>query len=290
LEPKITSLAKELSTAALEKGVIEFVGDISAPYNAAILGTMFGVPEADFVTLRHWLDDFFLREPAPEGQEAPQTIAMRYLREYLGALADERAKHQQDDLMTAMLNAEEDGQRLELEQVIVTTMTFLTAGFESTNNLFTNMAYALALHPGVLAELKTNPELFTNFVEEGMRWDAAAQGFVRTPTHDVELHGVTIPENTQVLLHIGAANRDERVFADPDTFDLHRQNNNHLGLGGGIHFCVGAPLGRLMTHTIFTTLIAASRAWEIDLSNSRRVTTPNFRGFAQLPLTIARKG
>lgn len=288
LEPKITGLARELTQAALEKGEIEFVADISAPYNAAILGAMFGIPEADFIMLRHWLDDFFLREPVPEGQEPPQTIAMRHLREYLDVLARERAAHPDDDLMTAMLLAEEDGQRLEQEQVVITTMTFLTAGFESTNNLFTNMAYALALHPHVLAELKQNPDQFENFVEEGMRWDAAAQGFVRSPNRDVQLHGVTIPENAQVLLHIGAANRDERAFPDPDTFDLHRTPNNHLGLGGGIHFCVGAPLGRLMTQTIFATLIDASKTWQVDLGGSKRVTTPNFRGFARLPLTIAR--
>ncbi len=288
LEPKITGLAQELTQAALSKGEIEFVADISAPYNAAILGAMFGIPEADFITLRHWLDDFFLRVPVPEGQEAPQTIAMRYLREYLDVLAKERAADPGNDLMTAMLLAEEDGQRLEQEQVVVTTMTFLTAGFESTNNLFTNLAYALALHPHVLAELKQNPDLMANFVEEGMRWDAAAQGFVRTPTSDVRLHDVTIPENSQVLLHIGAANRDEREFSNPDTFDLHREHNNHLGLGGGIHFCVGAPLGRLMTQTIFTALIASSQTWQVDLSSAKRVTTPNFRGFARLPLTIAR--
>lgn len=287
LEPKITALSQELSNKARDKGSIEFVGDISAPFNAAILGAMFGVPEDDFIQLRRWLDDFFLREAVPEGQEPPQVVAMRYLREYLGALADQRTRQPEDDLMTAMLVAEEDGQRLERDQVVVTTMTFLVAGFESTNNLFTNMTHALALHPHILAKLKASPELFPNFVEEGMRWDAAAQGFVRSPTRKVELHGKTIPENAQVLLHIGAANRDERVFTDPDRFDLYRENNNHLGLGQGVHFCVGAPLGRLMTQTIFTTLINTSRRWEVNLSDAKRVTTPNFRGFARLPLTIA---
>lgn len=286
LESKIVSLAQELSATASEKKSIEFVADISAPYNAAILGAMFGVPEDDFIQLRHWLDDFFLREEGVEGEDAPQVIAMRHLREYIGELADSRLKVPQDDLMTAMLTAEENGQRLDREQVVVTTMTFLVAGFESTNNLFTNMAYALALHPQVLSDLRADPDLFPKFVEEGMRWDAAAQGFVRTPTTDVEMHGVTIPENSQVLLHIGSANRDERVFDDPNTFNMYRESNNHLGLGQGIHFCVGAPLGRLMTQTIFTEMIEISDEWEIDLDESVRVTTPNFRGFAKLPLQV----
>lgn len=183
--------------------------------------------------------------------------------------------------MTAMLNAEEDGQRLEQETVVVTTITFLTAGFESTNNLFTNLSYALSLHPHVFAELKANLDLVPAFVEEGMRWDAAAQGFVRTPTRDVELHGKTIPEGSQVLLHIGSANRDERQFEEADKFDIHREMLRHLGMGQGIHFCVGSPLGREMAYTIFQELLAVSDRWEVDLDTSKRVTTPNFRGFSK---------
>jgi cytochrome P450 len=286
LEPKIKSLAQKLSQDAKERGTIEFVADVSAPFNAAILGAMFGVPEDDFIQLRHWLDDFFLREKPKEGEEPKQQVAMRKLREYLAGLADRRLAHPEDDLMTAMLLAEEDGQRLEYEQVVVTTMTFLVAGFESTNNNFTNLAFALAMHPQVFEEVRQNPALIPEFVEEGMRWDAPAQGFVRSPTHDVELHGKVIPENAQVLLHIGAANRDERAFPNPDTFDVHRENRNHLGMGAGIHFCVGGPLGRAMSRTIFEELLAASDKWEIDLAQSSRVTTPNFRGFSKLPLTI----
>ena len=119
-----------------------------------------------------------------------------------------------------------------------------------------------------------------------MRWDAAAQGFVRSPTKEVELHGKTIPEGAQVLLHIGSANRDERAFDAPDRFDIERPAQRHLGMGQGIHFCVGAPLARTMTHALFGALLEASRVWEVDLRKARRVTTPNFRGFATLPLTI----
>ncbi len=289
LAPRIRSLARDLSRAAAAKshGSGEFVADVSAPFNAAILGTMFGLPDADFIELRHWLDDFFLREPPEEGKPPKQVVAMGKLREYLGGLAEQRMAHPGDDLMTAMLIAEdESGQRLSRDQVIVTTMTFLTAGFESTNNLFTNLALALARNPHVYAELKAHPEFVPDFVDEGMRYDAAAQGFVRSPQHDVTLHGTLIPEGAQVLLHIGAANRDEREFPDPDTFDLHRENRRHLGLGQGIHFCVGAPLGREMTHTLFEEMLAVSDTWAVDLGGAERVHTPNFRGFARLPLTI----
>ncbi len=286
LEPTIRSLAQRCSAEAREKGTIEFTADISAPYNAVILGAMFGVPEAEFIRLRQWLDDFFLREKAQEGQEPKQVVAMRKLREYLDVLAEERYQQPEDDLMTAMLMAEEEGLRMEQEQVVVTSMTFLTAGFESVNNLFTNLAYALDRHPGVWAEIKQDPQLIPAFIEEGMRWDAPAQGFVRSPTREIVLHGKTIPEGSQVLLHIGAANRDERRFEDPDRFDLYREYNRHLALGHRTHFCIGAPLGQLMTRILFEELLAVSERWEIDLDNAERVTTPNFRGFARLPLTI----
>jgi len=286
LQPKVRRLARNLSEAAREKGSIDFAADISAPFNASILGAMFGVPDEDFIRIRHWLDDFFLREP-PVGDEEPRhRAAMRYLTNYVTELAEARQQDPQDDLMTAMLNAEEDGQKLDLHTVVVTSITFLVAGFESTNNLFTNLAHALALNPEVYAEVKNDPGLVPGMVEEGMRWDAAAQGFVRTPTQDVELHGRVIPENSQVLLHIGSANRDERQFEDPDKFDIHRDKMRHLGMGMGIHFCVGAPLGREMTAAIFENMIAASERWEVDFSGAKRVETPNFRGFSRLPITI----
>jgi cytochrome P450 len=287
LKPKVRALAQQLCNRAREKGTIEFVADISAPFNAAILGAMFGVPDQDFIDLRHWLDDFFKREKAQPGQEPPQTIAMRELRGYLARHAEQRQAQPGDDLMSAMLLAEEGGQQLSFDQVVVTTMTFFTAGFESTNNLFTNLTYALALHPQVCGEVRANLELIPAFVEEGMRWDAAAQGFVRTPTQNVTLHDKVIPEGSQVLLHIGSANRDEREFAQADRFDIHRSDQRHLGMGQGIHFCVGSPLGRVMAQFLFEELLPISTRWEIDLRRAARVTTPNFRGFTRLPLTIA---
>ena len=284
LESTVKALARRLTAEARERGSIEFVGDISAPFNAAILGEMFGVPRSDFIRLRHWLDDFFKREETPAGAEPKQLVAMHKLAEYLDELVGSRLADPKDDLMTAMLFAEKEGRTLSREQVVVTTMTFLTAGFESTNNLFTNLAHALAVEPHLRRELEAG--LIDNFTEEGMRWDAPAQGFVRTPTRDVKLHGRTIPQGAQVMLHIGSANRDGRAFDDPDRFDLRREIKRHLGMGLGRHFCVGAPLGRLMAQSLFAELLPAMERWDVDLAGAERVTTPNFRGFTKLPLVI----
>ena len=224
LEPKVRALAHDLAAQAAERGTIEFAADISAPFNAGILGAMFGLPDDEFLRLRHSLDDFFLREEAPSGQESPQEIAMRELSCYIGALAAKRIEHPTDDLLSAMIESEADGQKLDLDQVVVTTMTFLTAGFESTNNCFTNLAYALAQHPELLDTVRRDPTRVGDFVEEGIRWDAPAQGFVRSPTTDVDMHGKTILAGAQVRLHLGSANRDERRFAEPDQFLLDRND------------------------------------------------------------------
>ena len=286
LSPRIERSAAKLAASVRERGTCDLVGSFSAPFNAAILGAMFGIPDEDFIRLREWLDDFFLREEAAPVRESRQQVAMARLREYLEDLATKRAARPADDLISKMLRSEESGLRLSRNQVVLTTMTFLTAGFESTNNLFTNLALALALHPDVYSRVKAKPALIPRFVEEGMRWDAPAQGFVRSPTRDVAMHGRTIPEGAQVLLHIGAANRDEREFAHPDLFDLDRRRNRHLSLGKGIHFCVGALLAREMAHSVVSELLAVSTAWEVDLERSRRVTTPNFRGFSRLAIRI----
>jgi cytochrome P450 len=286
LEPLIRELSKTLHDEACAKGTFEYVADISAPLNAHILGAMFGVPDADFLDIRRWLDDFFVREKPEPGHEPAQVVAMRELRAYVDGLVAERVERPEDELMSAMLAAQEEGAALTHEQVAVTTMTFLTAGFESVNNLFTNVVVALSQHPQYLDRLRGDPTAVQAFIEEAMRWDAPAQGFVRTPTHDVDLHGKTIPEDAQVLVHIGAANRDPDAFPDPDRFDIDRSSGRHLGLGHGAHFCVGAALGRALGRIALEDLVVRSRTVAVDLDTAVRVSTPNFRGFQRLDVTV----
>jgi hypothetical protein len=286
LEPTIRAHARALAGAAREQGTIEYVHDIAAPLNANVLGAMFGMSEEDVLRMRPWLDDFFTRDVPQDGSEPPHVAAMAKLRGALDDLATARASEPGDDLISAMIAAEDEGARLSHEQVVVTTMTFLTAGFESTNNLLTNIAHALAQNEGLFETVRTDLSLVGALAEEGSRWDSAAQGFVRTPTSDVELHGRTIPEGSQVLVHIGSANRDERQFPDPDVFQLDRETTRQLALGHGTHFCVGAPLGRMLARISWEELLAVSDRWEPDYTTARRVTTPNFRGFIHLDVTI----
>ena len=282
LEPTVRAEARQLAEAARARGRVEYVHDVAAPLNANILGALFGMTSDEVLAMRPALDDFFTRETAPTGGVAPHVAAMATLRAILDDLTSKRRAEPGRDLVSAMIAAEEEGVRLEHDQVVVTTMTFLTAGFESANNLLTNMASALATVDGLFGEVRSDLSLVPAFVEEAMRFDAAAQGFVRTPTADVALHGRTIPEGSQVLVHIGSANRDERQFADPDRFALDRPSQRHLGLGHGTHFCVGAPLGRLLARVSWEELLPRVARWEPDFATAERVQTPNFRGFLRL--------
>jgi cytochrome P450 len=286
LEPTIREQSRRLSRQACQKGTFDYVHEIGAPLNAYVLGAMFGVPEEQFLLLRGWLDDFFLREEGTEGREPRQVVAMRELKGYVDALATERRGSPGDDLLSAMIAAEEGGVRLSQEQIVVTTLTFFGAGFESTNNLLTNMVHALAVHQDALDAVRGDLSLVPAAVEETMRWDSATQGFVRSPNTDVVLHGKIIPTNAQVYIHYGSANRDERRFEHPDRFDLDRASQRHLGMGHGTHFCIGAPLGRLIARVAFEELLPLVRTFEIDLDTAVRVTTPNFRGFWRLDLTV----
>jgi hypothetical protein len=287
LEPLIRQLAGRLAAAAADDGSLEFVHDFAAPINAAVLGALFGLGDDDVLRLRPALDDFFTREEVQDGEEPPHVAAMATLRSFLEDLTRARQVAPGSDLVSAMIAAEDAGARLQLDQVVVTTMTFLTAGFESVNNLFTNMAGALATVPGLFEQMKADPSLLAAFVEEAMRWDAAAQGFVRTPVADTELHGVTIPAGSQVLVHLGAANRDERQFVDADRFELNRPATRHLGLGHGAHFCIGAPLGRLLARFAFEELLERCDRFQPDFATGVRVRTPNFRGWLRLQVEVA---
>jgi cytochrome P450 family 130 len=286
LEPVIRDHARRLSAAASAVGRVEYVHDVAAPLTANVLGALFGLSESGVLELRPALDDFFTRETATSGVAPPHVAAMELLRQALDDLVEARHRHPGPDLVSAMIAAEEEGARLSHEQVVVTTMTFLTAGFESVNNLLTNVANVLATIPGVFAAVRGEPELVPQLVEETMRWDAAAQGFVRTPTEDVVLHGRTIPAGAQVLVHIGSANRDERQFTDPDRFDLARPMKRHLGLGHGTHFCIGAPLGRQLARISVEELLPVSECFEADYTTAERVKTPNFRGFMRLDVNL----
>jgi cytochrome P450 len=175
---------------------------------------------------------------------------------------ERRRREPRDDLISLLVRAEEDLGALTPVQILGFTILLLVAGNETTTNLIGNTTQALLANPEQLGKVATNPTLLPGLVEEGLRYDSPIQGLVRSPTRDVELHGVEIPKGAMMLILFASANRDERQFADPDRFDVTRNCQGHVAFGFGIHYCLGAALARLEARVAFEELLTRFRGFE----------------------------
>ena len=221
---------------------------------------------------------------APEALDVADASGEQFFA-YFQALIPERASRPGDDLLSALIAAEEAGDTLSSDELIATAMLLLIAGYETTMNLLGNGALALVRHPDVRRRLAADPSLMRSAVEEMLRFDAPVQLTLRTIECDVEIEGTTIPAGEQLILMMGSANHDERRFTSPDRFDVDRRDAGHLSFLSGIHFCLGAPLARLEAQVLFTRWLAAVPDPELATGELR--WRPNFtmRGLVDLPLS-----
>jgi len=198
----------------------------------------------------------------------------------------ERRRAPGDDLISALLAATVDGEHLRDDEVTGFCYLLILAGTETTANLLANGVIALAAHPDQRAQLRADPGLIANAIEEMLRWDSPVQSDARTMAAPVELRGKAIPEGDKVLLLFGSAGRDEREYPDPDRFDIHRRIERHLSLGHGIHYCMGAALARLEAQVTFEELLTTLPDWEVegDPMSLPRVRSYMVRGPSALPL------
>ena len=208
-----------------------------------VISEMLGVPSDDRDTLRTWADLVVHREegnPAvpPAGMEAAASL-LRYFARHI----EQRRVRVADDLTGALLEAEIDGDRLGDSEIIAFLFLMIIAGNETTTKLLANALYWLFRNPAERARVDADPKLIANWSEETLRYDPSSQLLARTTTRDTELHGKRIPKGARVALLIGSANRDERVFASPDRFDVSRNTASSLAFGQGTHFCLGAVAG-----------------------------------------------
>ena len=210
---------------------------------------------------------------------------------YLFDLMTRRRAEPQDDLMTALVNAEiteGDGteRRLTDDEVIRFGMLLYVAGTETVAKLLGNAALVLAEHPDQRADMVAHPEVVPNAVEELLRFEPPSPVNGRWTNRDVELHGTTIPAGSKVLMLTGSSGRDERVFADPDRFDVRREIAHHLTFGYGIHFCIGAALARLESRIGLEETLRRFPEWGADRATATRVHTSTVRGYRAVPVTL----
>jgi cytochrome P450 family 142 subfamily A polypeptide 1 len=257
-ELTIRRICTEIIDRVAPKGHCDFVWDIAAPLPLLLIADMLGFPPESYDDLLHWSDDMIratTADPAPDVLEAGLNAGLAFREFQLGVIADRRSKPPQDDLVSILCYAEIDGERLDDESIIQESLLILIGGDETSRHVMTDGMLALLEHPDQHAVLRDDPSAIELGVEELLRWVTPIKNMARTVTRDLELHGETMREGDQVILLYPAANRDPRVFDDPDRFDVRRDPNPHIAFGFGPHFCMGASLARLELRVMFSQLL-----------------------------------
>ena len=257
LAPRIQKIVDELLDNCEELGEFDLLADFAEPLPVRVIAELLGVSPADEVNLRPWsqaivkMYEFDVsREEEVAARDASSEFAAM-----ITTMVESRKANPTNDLVSELAQVEESGEKLTLRELIATCVLLLNAGHEASVNAFGN-GFVAAMNDGQAAEtLRTRPrEVTTSAVEEFFRFDAPLQLFERTATTPTEISGVTIPAGAKIAALLGSANRDSLVFDNPEKINLERNPNNHISFGGGIHFCLGAPLARLELSTSLPAL------------------------------------
>ncbi len=288
LRPHIEEVTAHLLAQAPEEGEWELMEGLAQPLPVIVIAELLGVPPADREQFRRWSNALAASTNLVQDEQIRQGIigAATGLRAYLERVVVERVAAPQDDLISALLQAEAEGARLSRDEVLAFAVLLLVAGNETTTNLVGNGTVLLMQHPEAVAALRADPEGVPAAVEEMLRYDSPVQGLVRFVTRTVEVGGQTLAAGDAVLCMLGAANRDPRQFPAPDSFDIGRQANHHLSFGQGIHFCLGAPLARLEADVAFRALLARWPSLRLAEGELERGGTFLLRGPSRVRLQV----
>jgi cytochrome P450 len=267
---------------------LDFVADLGAEMPMRAIGMLLGIPDADQPAIRD-RNDAYLRTKA--GKPMRVDVDALVTGEMFAEFIDWRADHPSDDLMTALLNAEFEDEtgtvrRLTRAEVLTYTQVIAGAGNETTGRLIGWIGKVLGEHPDQRRELVHDRSLVRNTIEELLRFEPTGPHVARCMTQDAEYYGQTIPRGSAVLLLVGAANRDERRYPDPDRFDIRRDLSHHLTFGYGLHYCLGAALARLEGRVALDEILARFPDWEIDYDNVAMAPTSTVRGWQSMPVFI----
>ncbi len=292
LEPKVREFCARSLDPLVGAGGFDFIADLGAQMPMRTIGILLGIPEQDQEAIRDRIDSGLrLRDGAPPDRVDDYTASSGNLFEdYI----DWRIEHPSDDLMTDLLRAEfEDDtgtmRTLRRDEIVGYVGLLAGAGNETTTRLIGWMGKLLAEHPDQRAELVADPSLVPNAIEELLRYESPSPVQARYVTRDVELHGRTMPEGSVLLLLNAAANRDDRKFADPDRFDIHRTIDHHLAFGYGIHFCLGSHLARLEGRVALEEVLRRFPAWDVDWEHAEQAHTSTVRGWERLPVRTSER-
>jgi unspecific monooxygenase len=283
LQPYVNRLADELVSGLVAAGGGDLLTDVAEPLPVAVIAEMLGIPESDRAPLRPWSADICgMYELNPSEETAAKAVrASVEFTEYLRELIEVRRKEPGDDLISGLIAAHDEGDRLTEQEMISTCVLLLNAGHEATVNATVNGWWALFRHPDQLAALRADHSLIPTAVEELMRYDTPLQLFERWVLDDVEIDGTVIPRGAEIAMLFGSANHDPAVFATPEKLDLSRTDNPHISFSAGIHYCIGAPLARLELAASMGALLTHAPTLTLAVEPQRK---PNFviRGLESL--------
>ncbi|MET9888913.1 cytochrome P450 [Streptomyces sp. NPDC006465] len=287
LKPYVEGLAGELVDRLVEAGGGDLLTDVAEPLPVSVIAEMLGIPESDRAPLRPWSADICgMYELSPSEEVAGKAVrASVEFTEYLRGLIEARRKEPADDLISELIAAHDEGDRLTEQEMISTCVLLLNAGHEATVNSTVTGWWTLFRHPGQLAALRADHSLIPTAVEELMRYDTPLQLFERWVLDDIEIDGTTVPRGAEIAMLFGSANRDAEVFAAPETLDLSRAENPHISFSAGIHYCIGAPLARLELAASMSALLTRAPALRLAEEPVRK---PNFviRGLESLMVEV----
>jgi cytochrome P450 len=257
LAPRIQAIVESLVDRVAGTGEFDLIAAVAEPLPVTVIAELLGIPEADRDLLRPWSSDMCrMYELDPPDDAAQQAVrASIEFRAYLSDLLAERRRHPGDDLISALLDVVDAGDRLTEDELIGTCVLLLNAGHEASVNGAGIGWWTLFRHPDELARLRADPGLLQTGIDELLRFDTPSTLFERWVLQDIDVGGVTIARGQEVALQLASANRDPDAFDDPDRLDLSRSPNAHLAFGAGIHFCLGAPLARLELRLAFATVL-----------------------------------
>jgi cytochrome P450 len=293
LEPRIAALTNELLDEARERERFELVTDLAYPLPVIVIAELLGVPSSDRALFKEWADALFQREGKPtmkdseerRAQAEPAMKAWREMSAYLAEHAAVRRREPQADLLSKLVEAEVDGDRLPDGQVVNFAMVLLLAGHITTTMLLGNTVLCLDAYPEQQDKVRADRSSIPDVIEESLRMLTPFSALTRSTMREVEVGGVTIPADQMLMCWLGSANRDPRQFPDPDVFDPGRDPNPHLGFGRGIHFCLGAPLARLEGRVALNILLDRFERLRTDPDDPVKfIPTPTMTGVRRLAL------
>jgi cytochrome P450 len=287
IEPQVRAFCAERLDELRDRDSFDFVREFAQFVPMRVFGMLLGIPDEAQERVRAHVEEGIDGSTGPDQEYGDDFLMDGFYDEFV----DYRAEHPGDDLITRLITTEfedELGVRRTLtrSESLMYLAVIAGAGNHTTNRLIGWLAKVLADHPDARDELRADRALIPNAVEETLRFEPSSTQIARYVTEDVELHGRTVPEGSAMLLLAGSANRDERQFDDPDTYDIHRKLGHHLTFGYGPHFCLGASLARLEGRVALEEMLARLPDWETDLEHARLGNSPGVRGYASLPIHL----